>query len=68
MDLTISKFLRYIALEKRYSPQTIKSYSTDLTQFEKYLDDLSDGHDIYWQKIDKRYLRHFLIGNETNNG
>jgi len=61
MDLTISKFLRYIALEKRYSPKTIESYSTDLTQFEKYLDDLTDGHDIYWQKIDKRYVRHFLM-------
>jgi integrase/recombinase XerC len=61
MDLTINKFLRYIALEKRYSPNTIESYSTDLTQFEKYLDELSDGHDIYWRKIDKRYIRHFLM-------
>ena len=61
MDLTISKFLRYIALEKRYSPNTIESYSTDLTQFEKYLKELSDGHDIFWQKLDKRYVRHFLM-------
>lgn len=61
MDLTISKFLRYIALEKRYSPKTIESYSTDLNQFAQYLTDISDGQDIYWQNIDKRYVRHFLM-------
>ena len=61
MDLTISKFLRYIALEKRYSPKTIESYSIDLTQFENYLDELSDGHDIHWRKIDRKYVRHFLM-------
>jgi len=61
MDLSISKFLRYIALEKRYSPKTIESYSTDLTQFEKFLEELSDGHDIYWHKVDKKNVRHFLM-------
>lgn len=61
MDLTISKFLRYITLEKRYSPKTIESYSTDLSQFEIYLKELSDGHDINWPKIEKKYVRHFLM-------
>ena len=61
MDITVRNFLRYIALEKRYSPQTIKSYSTDLTQFSDFLEDLTNGYDIAWKNIDKKSVRHFLI-------
>jgi len=61
MDITVRNFLRHLALEKRYSPQTIKSYSTDLVQFSDFLDDLTDGYDIAWKKIDKKNVRHFLI-------
>ncbi len=61
MDITVRKFLRYLDLEKRYSPQTIKSYSTDLTQFSDFLEELDDGYDITWKKIDKKNVRHFLI-------
>jgi integrase/recombinase XerC len=61
MDITVRKFLRYLDLEKRYSPQTIKSYSTDLSQFSDFLDELNDGYDITWKKIDKKNVRHFLI-------
>ncbi len=67
MDITISKFLRYIALEKRYSPKTVESYSTDLTQFANYIDELSDGYDIHWKKIDKKYVRHFLMELQGRN-
>jgi tyrosine recombinase XerC len=61
MDITVRKFLRYLDLEKRYSPQTIKSYSTDLSQFSDFLEDLNDGYDITWKKIDKKSVRYFLI-------
>jgi tyrosine recombinase XerC len=61
MDISVSKFLRYIALEKRYSPKTVESYSTDLSQFTDYLKELSDGYDIAWNKLEKKYIRHFLM-------
>jgi len=67
MDITISKFLRYIALEKRYSPKTVESYSTDLAQFSIYINELSDGYDINWKKIDKKYVRHFLMELQGRN-
>ena len=33
----IIKFLKYLELEKRYSPNTVSSYSVDLNQFQDYL-------------------------------
>ena len=33
----IDSFLKYLQFEKRYSPQTVLSYATDLQQFEKFL-------------------------------
>jgi integrase/recombinase XerC len=33
----VDSFLKYLQLEKRYSPQTVLSYETDLHQFEKFL-------------------------------
>ncbi len=35
--MLISSFLIYLQHEKRYSPHTVKSYYTDLLQFEKFL-------------------------------
>jgi integrase/recombinase XerC len=61
MDIIVRNFIRYIDLEKRYSPQTIKSYSTDLLQFSDFLEDLTNGHDIAWKNIEKKDVRHFLI-------
>jgi len=61
MDLIVRKFLRYLSLEKRYSPKTIESYTIDLTQFSKFLEELSDSRDIAWDKVDKKNIRHFLF-------
>lgn len=33
----VESFLKYIRFEKRYSPKTVRSYQTDLTQFQNYL-------------------------------
>ena len=33
----VDSFLKYIQFEKRYSPKTVQSYQTDLSQFEKFL-------------------------------
>ena len=35
-------FLKYLQFEKRYSPQTISAYQTDLRQFQAFLDDAFD--------------------------
>jgi len=35
--MTISNFLNYIANQKRYSPNTLKAYKTDLNLFQEYL-------------------------------
>lgn len=67
MDINISKFLRYIALEKRYSPKTVESYSTDLIQFAEFINELSDGYDINWKKVNKKYIRHFLMELQGRN-
>jgi len=39
----VESFLKYIEFEKRYSPKTVISYQTDLTQFEAYLKREFDG-------------------------
>ena len=61
MDLTVRNFLRYLALEKRYSKKTIESYTTDLDQFYHFLTDLGDGHDISWNQVEKKHIRQFLM-------
>ena len=35
--MLIIQFLKYLELEKRYSPNTVSSYSVDLNQFQDYL-------------------------------
>ena len=35
--MPIIQFLKYLELEKRYSPNTVSSYSVDLNQFQDYL-------------------------------
>lgn len=41
----VDKFLRYIQFERRYSIHTLKSYSTDLGQFQEYLSTTYELHD-----------------------
>jgi integrase/recombinase XerC len=42
----VESFLKYIQFEKRYSPKTVISYQTDLTQFEHFLKKEFDGTTI----------------------
>jgi integrase/recombinase XerC len=49
-----SKFIEYIAFEKRYSPHTIRSYQVDLQQFSEFLD-------LFYKQINIQDADHNLI-------
>ena len=55
----IDKYLEYINIEKRYSPNTIISYRKDLEDFAKFLLDTESIENL--QKADKKMVRNFII-------
>ncbi|MEA3287524.1 MAG: tyrosine recombinase [Candidatus Marinimicrobia bacterium] len=60
LDQQIDKFLIWLEVEKRYSPETIRGYQIDLKQFCQFLED----HDMEClndpEQIDRGVLRSFL--------
>ncbi len=61
MDKYIRGFLKYISLERRYSPRTVESYSADLNQFILFLQNYFNTHEIIWGNIKKAQIRHFMV-------
>lgn len=61
MNIQIRQFLKYITLERRYSDHTLKSYQTDLIQFEQYLQESTGLQKIHWNLINKNTLRGFMV-------
>ncbi len=61
MNKAIRDFLRYLYLERRYARNTIKSYGTDLLQFERFLKQHFTREHIPWPLVDKRLIRFYLI-------
>ena len=55
----IDRYLEYINIEKRYSPNTIISYRKDLEDFAKFLLDTESIENL--QKTDKKMVRNFII-------
>ena len=55
----IDSFLRYIEFEKRYSPNTVISYHTDLSQFSFFLNEQCDIQKI--QEADFSVIRSWLV-------
>ena len=55
----IDRYLEYINIEKRYSPNTIISYRKDLEDFAKFLLDIESIENL--QKADKKMVRNFII-------
>jgi tyrosine recombinase XerC len=54
MDKYIDKFMRYLEIEKNYSPHTILNYRMDLNDFKKFCGE------IELEKIDYLFLRKYL--------
>lgn len=60
----LEKFLEYIAVEKRYSPNTIISYKKDLEDFRDFLLKTESMENLV--KADKRMVRNFMIDLSEN--
>lgn len=58
MNRELKKFLRYLTTEKRFSPNTIRSYRVDLEQFLDFISDRLSGKG--WQTIRHEDIRDFL--------
>jgi integrase/recombinase XerC len=55
----ISSFLKYLSYEKRYSPHTVKSYETDLTQFESFL--VENYPEVSIEFADFKLIRSWIV-------
>ncbi len=53
-------FLRYAALERRLSPNTVAAYRRDLDQFEQFHNDYFGRSDWSWVEVDRLAIRSFL--------
>ncbi len=56
--MLISSFLNYLQHEKRYSPHTIKSYQTDLLQFEHFL---QTEIDLSVSDVQAAHVKSFMV-------
>ena len=57
--MMIERFLRYIKTEKRYSNLTVSAYKRDLEQFEEYLINIYELHDV--TKATTEMTRSFVV-------
>lgn len=55
----IERFLEYISVERRYSPNTVISYEKDLEDFSKFLLETEAHQDF--SKVDKKIIRNFMV-------
>ena len=57
--IMLERFLEYIAVEKRYSPNTLISYRKDLEDFSLFLLETEAHQDLV--KVDKKIIRNFMM-------
>ncbi|MCW4450721.1 tyrosine-type recombinase/integrase [Kaistella sp. BT6-1-3] len=55
----LERFLEYIAVEKRYSPNTLISYKKDLEDFSAFLLQTEAHEDLVM--VDKKIIRNFMV-------
>ena len=58
-DSNIVKFIDYLRYEKRYSDNTIRSYTTDLNQFYIYLKAIYS--DLNWEQVSHIHIRSWMV-------
>lgn len=58
-NIMLERFLEYIAVEKRYSPNTLISYRKDLQDFSLFLLETEAHQDLV--KVDKKIIRNFMV-------
>jgi integrase/recombinase XerC len=61
------EFIKYIKLERHYSPNTVEAYQKDLQQFERYLQDYFHRDSVNWSLVNKRIIRSYLGWLSTQN-
>lgn len=59
-DLILDKYLHYLDVERKYSPNTQEAYSNDLKQFVEYLDKKYNLEKISPENISRHTLRGYL--------
>jgi integrase/recombinase XerC len=56
----VDDFLRYVAHERQLSPQTVRAYTDDLGEFERFLDRYYGSEEWTWAGIDRLAIRSFM--------
>ncbi|WP_316807064.1 tyrosine-type recombinase/integrase [Pedobacter agri] len=56
--MLLKSFITYLTHEKRYSPHTVTSYQTDLTQFEEYI---NSTFEISFPEIKHTHIRSYMV-------
>ena len=60
MHRYIREYIKYIKLERRYSPHTVDAYQSDLIQFEEFLKKYLRSDQANFNLIKKQTLRDYL--------
>ncbi|WP_199120047.1 tyrosine-type recombinase/integrase [Pedobacter sp. ASV28] len=56
--MLVSDFIKYLQYERRYSLHTLKSYETDLLQFEAFL---KEDFELAMEEADSAHIRSFMV-------
>ena len=60
MHRYIREYIKYIKLERRYSPHTVDAYQSDLAQFEVFLKEYFKSDQANWSLVKRQTLRDYL--------
>ena len=64
----VDDFLRYVAHERQLSPQTVRAYTDDLGELERFLDRYYGGEEWTWAGVDRLAIRSFMGDCATRRG
>ena len=63
MDAAVEAFIKYLAIERNYSEQTLRAYASDIQQFTDFLAEEGTAQkkdQINWKKVDHQDIRIYL--------